>query len=161
GLLVVCTSSALVASLLYSALGVPGALVLGLLSGAAEAVPVFGPLSVCALVVISALPLSPSLAVWAGGAMLANHLLHGYVVLPRLIGGAVGVSPLLVLLSLSALASLFGVRGALLAVPAAAVLQLGFDAWRQAQPRGDERQERVGLLRLRARELVRDARQVI
>ena len=54
--------------------------------------------------------------------MLAVWLLEDYVVLPKVLGDATGLSPLVVLFSVSAIAILFGGFAVLLAVPFAAVL---------------------------------------
>ena len=50
------------------------------------------------------------------------RLLEDYVVIPRVLGDAVGLSPLLVLVSVSATALLFGEFAVLLAIPLAAVI---------------------------------------
>jgi predicted PurR-regulated permease PerM len=50
-----------------------------------------------------------------------------YVVIPRVLGDAVGLSPLLVLVAVSGTALLFGEFAVLLAIPLAAVLATLFD----------------------------------
>jgi predicted PurR-regulated permease PerM len=61
-------------------------------------------------------------ALAAGIAVLVVRLLEDYLVIPRLLGDAVGLSPLVVLVSVAATAVLFGGFAILLAIPAAAVL---------------------------------------
>ena len=58
----------------------------------------------------------------AGIAVLVVRLLEDYIVIPRVLGDAVGLSPLLVLVSVSAVALLFGEFAVLLAIPLAAVV---------------------------------------
>ena len=54
--------------------------------------------------------------------MLVVRLLEDYLVIPKVLGDAVGLSPLLVLVSVTAVAILFGGFAVLLAIPLAAVL---------------------------------------
>jgi len=54
--------------------------------------------------------------------VLVVRLLEDYIVLPRVLGDAVGLSPLVVLFSVAAVALLFGGFAVLLAIPIAAVL---------------------------------------
>ena len=54
--------------------------------------------------------------------MLAVRLLEDYVVIPRVLGHAVGLSPLLVLVSVTSITVLFGGFAVLFAMPLAAVL---------------------------------------
>jgi predicted PurR-regulated permease PerM len=51
--------------------------------------------------------------------VLVVRLAEDYVVIPRVLGDAVGLSPLLVLVSVSATALLFGEFAVLLAIPLA------------------------------------------
>jgi predicted PurR-regulated permease PerM len=61
-------------------------------------------------------------ALAAGLVVLAVRLLEDYVVLPKVLGDATGLSPLVVLFSVSAITILFGGFAVLFAVPLAAVL---------------------------------------
>ena len=54
--------------------------------------------------------------------MLVARLLEDYVVIPRVLGEAVGLSPLLVLFAITSVAILFGGFAVLFAIPLAAVL---------------------------------------
>jgi predicted PurR-regulated permease PerM len=85
-------------------------------------VPVIGPLSAGALAVGVGLPESWQLALTAGLIVLVVRLLEDYLVIPNVLGDAVGLSPLLVLVSVTATAILFGGFAVLLAIPLAAVL---------------------------------------
>jgi predicted PurR-regulated permease PerM len=61
-------------------------------------------------------------ALGAGLAVLVVRLLEDYIVVPRVLGHAVGLSPLVVLVSVTAIGLLLGGVYLLLAVPIAAVL---------------------------------------
>jgi predicted PurR-regulated permease PerM len=107
--------------------GLPYWLLIGVFSGIVEIVPVVGPL-VAGLVAIGA-GLTDS---WqtAGGAAIAVYglrLLQDYVIGPRVLGHAVGLSPLVVLVTVSTVGLLFGGFYVLLATPVAAVLATLFD----------------------------------
>jgi predicted PurR-regulated permease PerM len=62
------------------------------------------------------------MALFAGLIVLAIRQLEDYVVVPRVLGHAVGLSPLVVLVSVTAIGILLGGFYVLLAIPIAAVL---------------------------------------
>jgi predicted PurR-regulated permease PerM len=127
GLAKVCFIYGCVAALLFGALGVPYAIFLGIAAGFLYAVPYVGP----ALAVIGAGIISmsasgatvPHTAVVVG-AFIAMHLTFDYGVTPRMVGGSVGIHPVLNIFALMCGATLFGVWGMLLAVPVAASVQM-------------------------------------
>ena len=109
-------------SLLFWAIGLPYWLLIGCFAGFVEIVPVIGPLAAAALAVGVGLTESVHLAALALVIVVSVRLTQDYVVNPRVMGSAVGMSPLVVLLSASAVVFLFGGFAVLLAVPIAAVL---------------------------------------
>jgi predicted PurR-regulated permease PerM len=111
-----------VLSLAFWAIGVPFWLLLGIFAGIVEIVPVIGPLLAGAIAVGVGLTVSWQVALGAGLAVLGVRLLEDYIVVPRVLGHAVGISPLLVLVSVTAIGLLLGGVYVLLAVPIAAVL---------------------------------------
>ena len=108
-------------SLVFWAIGLPFWLLVAAFAGVVEIVPVIGPLAAGALAVGVGLTVSWKVALAAGIAVLAVRLLEDYVVIPKVLGEAVGLSPLVVLLSVTASAVLFGEFAVLLAIPLAAV----------------------------------------
>jgi predicted PurR-regulated permease PerM len=111
-----------VLSLAFWAIGLPYWLLVGAFAGIVEVVPVIGPLAAGALAVGVGLTVSVTTAVWAGAAVLIVRLLEDYLVMPRVLGDAVGLSPLLVLVAVTACGVVFGGLAVLLAIPVAAVL---------------------------------------
>jgi predicted PurR-regulated permease PerM len=109
-------------SLAFWAIGVPFWLLLGIFAGIVEIVPVIGPLVAGAVAVAVGLTASWQVALGAGLAVLGVRLLEDYIVVPRVLGHAVGISPLVVLVSVTAIGLLLGGVYVLLAVPIAAVL---------------------------------------
>jgi predicted PurR-regulated permease PerM len=109
-------------SIIFYAIGLPFWLLVGIFAGIVEIVPVIGPLLAGAVAVGVGLTVSVPVAVAAGIAVLVVRLLEDYLIIPKVLGEAVGLSPLLVLVSVFATAVLFGEFAVLLAIPLAAVL---------------------------------------
>jgi predicted PurR-regulated permease PerM len=118
-LLILLVGTAL--SLLFMAVGEPYWILIGAFAGIVEIVPVIGPLAAGALAVGVGLTVSWHVALWAGLCVLGVRLAEDYLVVPRVLGEAVGLSPLLVLFSVTAVGILFGGFAVVLAVPIAAV----------------------------------------
>ncbi len=110
-----------VLSLVFWAIGEPFWLLVGPFAGIVELVPVLGPLVAGALAVAVGLTASWKTALLAAVAVLVVRLLEDYVVVPRVLGDAVGLSPLVVLLAVAATGVVLGGVAVLLAVPLAAV----------------------------------------
>ncbi len=111
-----------VLSFTFWLIGLPYYILLGTFAGVLEVVPVLGPLVAGALAVGIGFTVSLKTALAAGLAVLVVRLIEDYVVIPRVLGDAVGLSPLVVLVSVSAVAILFGGFAVLLAIPLAAAV---------------------------------------
>src|SRR5918999_4239164 len=112
---------ATVLSLIFWAIGLPFWILIGIFAGLVEIIPVIGPLVAGALAIGVGLTVSWQVATAAGVAGLVVRLLEDYIVIPRVLGHAVGLTPLTVLVSVTAVGLLFGGFGVLLAIPLAAV----------------------------------------
>jgi predicted PurR-regulated permease PerM len=117
----------IVLSLAFWAAGVPYWILIGAFAGLVEIVPVVGPLAAGGLAVAAGLTASVETAVIAGAIVLAVRLLEDYVVIPRVIGHAVALSPLVVLFAVTSVTIVLGGLTILLAVPLAAVLATVID----------------------------------
>ena len=122
GQLLLVTLVGTVLSLAFWAIGLPYWLLVGAFAGVVEIVPVVGPLAAGALAVGVGLTVSVTTAVWAGAAVLIVRVVEDYLVMPRVLGDAVGLSPLLVLVAVAACGVVFGGLAVFLAIPVAAVL---------------------------------------
>ena len=111
-----------VLSLAFWAVGEPYFILVGAFAGIVEIVPVIGPLAAAALAVGVGFTESWHIALAAGICVLIVRLLEDYLIVPRVLGDAVGMSPLLVLISVTAVGILFGGFAVVLAVPLVAVL---------------------------------------
>jgi predicted PurR-regulated permease PerM len=114
-------------SIIFWAIGLPFWLLLAIFAGVVEIIPVIGPLVAGALAVGVGLTASWGVAPAAGIAVLVVRLFEDYVVIPRVLGDAVGLTPLTVLVAVSAVAILFGGFAVLLAIPLAAVFATVID----------------------------------
>jgi predicted PurR-regulated permease PerM len=124
GQLTLMGAMGLATGIAYSLLGVPGALLLGLIAALTEAIPIVGPLLGAIPAVLVAATVSPQLAVIVAGVYVVIQLLEGSVLVPLVMRNTVGISPLLILLSLLIGSAVAGIVGAFLAVPVAASLEI-------------------------------------
>lgn len=118
-------------------LGVPYALVLGVLAGLLELVPMLGPILGAIPAVLVALFQPFPVVLWVILAFIVIQQLESNLLVPRISGHAVGLHPLAAMLALIAGLEVGGVVGALFAVPLAGVLWVfGSTALRALGPRG-------------------------
>lgn len=149
----------------YLVMGLPYALVLALFAGLMEAVPLIGPALGAIPAAAVAYSVSPNLAIWVVVFTLVVQQVENNVLVPRIMRRSVGVHPLVTLLALTALGTLFGVIGAIVAVPLAAILQLLF--FRYVVERQHEGAETVegrdlfSVIRYDAQELLKDMRRQV
>ena len=113
---------------LYGVLGIfpdgkTYALGFGAFFGLMELIPFLGPFLGAAPPVLVALFQDPITAVWVALLFVALQQLEGHVVAPMVFGHALRINPLLVIFALLFGGELFGILGALLALPTAAVLR--------------------------------------
>jgi len=102
--------------------GLPYWILLGVFAGIVEIVPVIGPLAAGALAIGVGFTVDWKTALGAGIAVLVLRQLEDYVVVPRVLGHAVGLSPLVVLVSVTSIGLLLGGFYVLLAIPIASLL---------------------------------------
>jgi predicted PurR-regulated permease PerM len=118
-LLVVIVATLL--SVAFWADGEPYWLLIGALAGLVELVPIVGPLVAGAVAVGVGLTVGWTVAIGAGIAVLVLRQLQDYVITPRVMGHAVGLSPLVVLVSVIGIGYLLGPLYVLIAIPIAAI----------------------------------------
>ncbi|RME66534.1 MAG: AI-2E family transporter, partial [Caldilineae bacterium] len=127
-------------SMVLGGLRVDNALGLGLLSGAMEFLPIIGPLIGAGAAILVALFQSPTpfgLSPWEYALMVTIAMaliqqIENNLLVPRIVGQALDLHPLLVMVSVIMGASLAGLLGAVLAAPVVASLKiLGVYAWRK------------------------------
>ena len=122
-----CLVIGIMALVAYLLIGLPNALVLALVAGVMEAVPMVGPLLGAIPAALVALSLAPGRLVWVIVATIVIQQLENSLLVPRVMRKAVGVNPFVSLLAFFAFSSLLGFAGALMAIPLAAIIQLLLD----------------------------------
>ena len=138
GLAKICALYACVAGTMFGLLNVRYALLLGILGGLFYAVPYVGNLltATCAAT-IAFLMDAHSVMFWNVGAhslpyaivvavccVVMANIVFDQLVYPRVVGGSVGLHPVVSIFALMAGATIFGVWGMLLATPVAASIQI-------------------------------------
>ncbi len=119
-----CLVIGIMALVAYLLIGLPNALVLALLAGVMEAVPLIGPLLGAIPAGVIAFSIAPSKLIWVIVASVVIQQVENTLLVPRVMRKAVGVNPFVSLLALFAFSSFFGIAGALMAIPIAAIIQL-------------------------------------
>ncbi|UVW28391.1 AI-2E family transporter [Massilia sp. H6] len=109
-------------------IGLDVALPVGVLTGLLGFVPYLGfGLGMLLALVAALLQFSSWAALaWVVAIYTAGQLIESFILTPRLVGERIGLHPLAVIFSLMAFGELFGFAGLLLALPASAVLMVGF-----------------------------------
>jgi predicted PurR-regulated permease PerM len=104
-----------------SVLKVPAALLLGVLAGVCDFVPMLGFIVSSVPAVLLALTVSPATAIIVALCYVAYHLVENYWICPRVYGDQLELSNVAVVIAFAVGAELAGVVGALIALPLAAV----------------------------------------
>ena len=103
-------------------LGMPSAMVLGLLAGVLEFIPFLGPLLAAIPGVLLALAVSPDLALWVLLVYFIVQQLEGYVLTPLIQQFEVKLPGVILLFAVFGFGILFGTLGVILAAPLTVVL---------------------------------------
>ena len=128
--LTACLLIGVVCSIGFALIGLPSPLVLGLIAGVLEFVPLVGPLTVAILAAVLAL-----LHGGYGSALVVLiflgvlRIVEDYVIYPRIIGEGIHLHPLAVIMAILAGAELAGIAGIFLAIPVIAVMTVSYRHW--------------------------------
>ena len=135
--LTACLFIGVVCAIGFTLLGLPSPLVLGVIAGVFEFVPLVGPLMIAVVAAILAiLHAGPFSALMVILFLVVLRIVQDYVVYPRLIGQGIHLHPLAVIIALLAGAELGGVAGIFLAIPVVAILTVSYRHW--LEHRGSE-----------------------
>ena len=126
GLAVVSVMNGLATTVLLMAVRVPGALMVGVIAGFLYSIPYLGAL--LTLVLTAAVAFvggGPNMAILAVGlSVLLHQIVFDQIISPRVLGGHVGLHPILSVIALLVGNLLLGIVGMILAVPIAACIQI-------------------------------------
>ena len=124
GQLMLCLIIGTIATVSYGIIGLEFWPLLGLWAGITEIIPIVGPWIGGIPAVIVALTMGPDKALIVAIIIILMQSLENWFLVPRVMRGAVGLSPLTVFVAIVAGTQLMGVVGAVLAIPVAAGLQV-------------------------------------
>jgi predicted PurR-regulated permease PerM len=176
GQLILCGFIFVLSTLAFVLIGLPYALVLGLIAGVFEVLPMIGPLLGMLPAVLIALATStiagPQQVIWVVVAATVIQQIENNLLVPRVMNKSVGINPILSILAIAAFSLLFGWVGALLAIPVAAILQIligrllfNTSVEVEEQPVQPSTalpvRNKLSVLRLEARELAEDVRKQV
>ena len=113
----------------FAVLGIPYPVLLGVLAGVLEFIPLVGPLVLATVAAVVGALHAPILALWAVGFLGVLRLVEDYVIYPRLLRRGIHLHPLAVILAVLAGAELDGVAGMFLSVPTVALATVVYRHW--------------------------------
>lgn len=137
GNLITSAAAAVATTAFCFAAGVPYAVFLGLLVGVFDLIPMVGALVAGVVVTLVALTVSPPTAVAAVVFLVVFRLAEDYLLSPRVMRSTAQVQPAVTVVAVLLGGSLFGITGALLAIPVAAAIDVVLSE--VVIPRQDER----------------------
>lgn len=123
GQLIVAAALGIAITIGLLVLQVPYSLLLGLAAGALGLFPFVGAILGAIPAIIVAFLESPQLALWVVGLFVIVQQIDNVFVSPKIMGEAVALHPALIMVVIVAGSSLFGVVGALVAVPLTAIVR--------------------------------------
>lgn len=125
GQILLCIIAWVVVTLAMLALGIPGALLLGVVAGVTRAIPVIGPL-VGGIPVVGMVLLHPGSAAFFWPVLIgftALHLFESKYLMPRILGDHLGLHPIIIIVSLLIGYKFLGLLGMFIAPPVVAVIR--------------------------------------
>lgn len=127
--LIACLIIGVLCTLAFVAMGVPYSLVLGILAGLLEFIPLAGPLALAIIAALIASFYSFNLAIGVLVFLGVLRIAQDYVIYPKIIGQGIHLHPLAVILAILAGAELAGVAGIFLAIPVIAIATVSYRHW--------------------------------
>jgi predicted PurR-regulated permease PerM len=106
--------------------GVPNPLLWGVVAAVLNFVPFLGPITMVSVLTMVGLLIFPDLphALIAPGVFLGLHFLESYLLTPMILGRRLTLNPVVIFLGLTFWGWLWGIAGAILAVPIMMVLKI-------------------------------------
>jgi predicted PurR-regulated permease PerM len=128
--LIVSGAVCVVATIGMWAVGMPFWLVLGVVVGVANLIPMFGAwIGAIPVVLVSLATKPPAFLLVVLAVVAVAHVIDGYILSPIVLKGATQLHPVVVLLVVLVGADLFGFWGVLAAIPVAGIVQLALRTW--------------------------------
>ncbi|HRI03996.1 MAG TPA: AI-2E family transporter [Pyrinomonadaceae bacterium] len=117
-----CVLIGILCTIGFYSLGLKYALLLGILAGIFEFVPLLGPVTIGLIVITTAAASDdPWKALYVAIFLIVLRIIHDYVTYPRIVRGGIHLHPLAIILSVLAGEQVAGIPGVFLAIPIVAV----------------------------------------
>ncbi|MGE5313874.1 MAG: AI-2E family transporter [Acidobacteriota bacterium] len=132
GTMIIAIFDAIMVSTVFWLIGIPYAMVIGLVSGTLFFLPYFGFLTMLVITtIVSTFADGPVLFTMLTGlgTLGALHVIENYVLSPKIIGSKIGLHPVLLILSLFIFGYFLGFIGLLIAIPAAGSIMVIAKEW--------------------------------
>jgi predicted PurR-regulated permease PerM len=131
GQIAVSAITGIVIAGLSAAIGFKYPLIIGLISAVAYAVPVIGMVIAQIIALVLCAPQGGWMMLWVQVIMFTMARISDMILVPRIMGSTIGVSPIGVMFAVFAGGELFGMPGLILGIPAAALIKI---LWRYIGP---------------------------
>ena len=126
---------AIVLAFLLWVMGIPGWFLFGVLCFLLDFIPILGALlATVPPMMIALIVLDPLEALLLGAAMIGNQQLFGSFIEPNLSGQRLGISPLVLLLTVMVSASVWGISGAIIGVPIMIIARIALEEDERTRP---------------------------
>ena len=124
GQLILMTTVGVALGVVYAVLGLESFLLLALIAGLAEGIPLVGPLIGAIPALLVAATRGPEMVLIVAVVYVIVQVIEGNVLVPLIMRNTIGISPFLVIVSILVGAAIGGIQGALLAVPVVAAVEV-------------------------------------
>lgn len=124
GQVIVSAITGIVVAIGSALVGFKFSLLLGILTAVAYAIPIFGMLVAQIVALVLCAPQGLGCVIWVQVIMFGMARISDNVLVPKIMGDSVGVSPIGVMFAVFAGGELFGLPGLLLGIPAAALIKI-------------------------------------
>ncbi|CAN5291749.1 AI-2E family transporter [soil metagenome] len=123
--LISCLLIGLICTIGFYIIGLKYTLLLGILAGVLEFIPLIGPITLgLTAILIAAFSDEPWKAVYVAIFLVVLRIIHDYITYPRIIRGGIHLHPLTIILSVLAGEQIAGIPGVFLSIPIVALLSV-------------------------------------
>jgi predicted PurR-regulated permease PerM len=124
--LISCVLIGTVCTIGFYLIGLNYALLLGVMAGVLEFIPLIGPLTIGITAVVFGALASPWTALWTAIFLIVLRLTHDYVTYPRIVREGIHLHPLAIIMSVLAGEQVAGIPGVFLSIPVIALLTVAY-----------------------------------
>lgn len=125
--LISCVLIGIICTVAFYFIGLKYALLLGILAGIFEFVPLLGPLTIGVIATTTvALGDQPNRAIYVAIFLIVLRVIHDYFTYPRIVRGGIHLHPVLIILSVLAGEQIAGIPGVFLAIPVVALITVAY-----------------------------------